>query len=82
MLFLFSLRSFYLNNDSSKLSLLKNSAIHLSVTALYLNLTSKYSSVSLKLFIIDAKKSIFINFKIYFSLLLKQEASFFHLYQL
>jgi len=71
MFFLFSSRSFHLNNNSSKLSLFKNSAAYLSVTALYFNLTSKYSSVSLKLSVANAKKSIFINFKTYFSLLLK-----------
>jgi len=65
------LRSFYLNNDSNKLSSLKNSAAHLSVTVFYFNLTSKYSSVSLKLSVTDAKESIFISFKTYFSSLLK-----------
>ncbi len=65
------LRSFHLNNDSNKLSLLKNSAAHLSITVLYLNLTSKYSSVSLKLFVTNAKKSILMNSETYFSSLLK-----------
>ncbi len=82
MFFLFSLRSFYLNNDSSKLSSLKNLTIHLSITVLYFNLTSKYSSVSLKLLITDIKENIFTSFKTYFSSLFKQKISFFYLHQL
>jgi len=71
MFSLSSLRSFHLNNNSSKLLSFKNSATHLFITAFYFNLTSKYSSVSLKLFIADIKESIFTSFKTYFSLLLK-----------